>query len=171
MNFDLKKLSPVAQMAVIIGSLALISFLLGMIFVPRYIAYITKMEQQESVENLKSICIAELEYFQKNKRYTESFDELGYTPTGMYTYYLGQGVRESSDGRVYLLPKNVPTFANDTGFKAVAVANLDEDADLDVWTVDERGVISNLFNDFNRPSLKDYPKELRWIFKKKPGGH
>lgn len=170
MKFDMKKLSPAAQLFVIIGSIALLSFLLGMLILPRYFEYISKMEQQDTIENLKGICDAELRYFQKNKRYTENFDELDFTPKGIYTYYLGSRVRASSDGKVYQLPKSVRTFANDTGFKAVSVSNLDEDVDLDVWTVDEKGVITNVFNDFNKPRLKDYPKELRQIFMKKPGG-
>ena len=166
----LNKLSPVKQLTVIIGFLAVFSLLAGMLILPRYFEYIATSEQQDAIGNLKSICIAELKYFQKNKRYTENFDELGFVPDGIYTYYIGGTVRQSSDGKVFALPRSVTTFANATGFKAVAVTNLDEDLDLDVWTVDEKGVVTNVFNDFNKPTLKDYPGELRQFFKKKSGG-
>jgi hypothetical protein len=166
----LNRLSPVKQLTVIIGFLALFSLLAGMLILPRYFEYIAASEQQDAIGNLKSICIAELKYFQKNKRYTESLDELGFVPDGIYTYYLGRSVMGSASGKAYTLPASVQTYANGTGFKAVAVSNLDEDLDLDVWTVDEKGVVSNVFNDFNKPTLKDYPGELRQIFMKRSGG-
>jgi len=170
MIFDTKKWSPAAQLFAVIGAIALFSFLMGILVLPRYFEYIASTEQQYAIGNLKSICIAELKYYQKNKHYTESFDELGFIPDGIYTYYLGHSVRQCCDGKIFPLPKSVTIFANATGFTAAAVTNLDEDMDLDVWTVDEKGVVTNVFNDFNKPALKDYPGELRQIFFKKSGG-
>ncbi len=163
----LKRLSPVKQLIVIVGSLAVLSLLAGMFFLPGYLEYMARGEQQDAVENLRVICKAELDYYQKNKRYTDSFSELGFTPSGSYTYYLGKSVINSGGGKAYPLPASVQTYVNDSGFKAVAVSNLDEDPDLDLWTVDEKGVITNVFNDFNKPRLQDYPQELRQLFKKK----
>lgn len=37
--------------------------------------------------------------------------------------------------------------ATQTGFKAIAAANLDEDPTLDVWTIDDKGTIVHVVND------------------------
>jgi hypothetical protein len=37
--------------------------------------------------------------------------------------------------------------ATATGFKAMAAANLDEDADLDIWTIDEKGQMVHVVKD------------------------
>ena len=169
MKFDIKGMSPVAQLAVVIGSLALASTLLGIFFLPRYLEYMAGREQLEAVGNLREIYTAERGYFQKNRRYTDSFTELGYSPTGSYTYYLGRSVQEGSAGGTYPLPGSVQTYASETGFKAAAVSNLDDDADMDVWTVDQSGVIMNVFNDFNKPRLRDFPSSIRQVLKKKMG--
>jgi len=167
----LNRLSPVMQLTAIVGFLAVLSLLSGMFFLPGYLEYMARGEQHDAVENLRVICKSELDYFQKNKRYTDSFSELGFIPSGSYSYYLGKSVINSNGNNAYPLPASVQSYANDTGFKAVAVSNLDEDPDLDLWTVDEKGVITNVFNDFNKPRLQDYPQELRQLFKKKSGGN
>lgn len=39
--------------------------------------------------------------------------------------------------------------ATESTFKAVAAANLDDDDDLDIWTVDEKGNLRHVFNDLD----------------------
>ena len=40
-------------------------------------------------------------------------------------------------------------FVNNGKFKAVAVGNIDEDQDFDVWTIDENRNLLNINNDLN----------------------
>lgn len=167
LNSGENKLSPTAQVVVLICLLAALMFGIGIIFLPSYLEFMAYRQQREAVRNLKEIYKAEEVYFARNNCYADTFVELSYSPTGGYTYYLGQEVHENGADKYYPLPKDIRTWAGKSDFQAVAMNNLDEDPDLDIWTVNEKGRIVHVFNDFDRPRLKDYPKEIGRILMKK----
>ncbi|MGA2192967.1 MAG: hypothetical protein ABSG42_06290 [Nitrospirota bacterium] len=163
MKFNEKKLSPGLQAVILIFLVGLLLIGISIIVLPRYLEHMANNHQHEAIRNLRKIYMAERNFHQENARYAGSFDELGFRPSGKYTYYLGEVCAPPEDGNVLPLPGDVASYVNNDKFQAVALSNMDEDKDLDTWTVDEKGQMTHVVNDFDKPHLKDYPSELRHI--------
>jgi prepilin-type N-terminal cleavage/methylation domain-containing protein len=118
---------------VIIGVLAALA-------VPRYMRAATKSKQSEAREILKQIYTMERAYFIENETYVlngvtaSAANPLAYLtlaieimPSARYTYTI--------------------TMPDANHFSCIATANLDDDAIVDTWTIDQTGILVNNIND------------------------
>lgn len=138
---------------VIIGILAAIA-------IPNFLRYQVQSRQAEAKTNLGGIFVAELAYYGENARFG-SFSEIIYSligPSNRYTYRSGApgaaGGPSSGTENIDLhsaaigapAPENtlVPARNSTFGFTATATANLDNDATIDQWHVND--IKSNLQN-------------------------
>ncbi len=131
---------------VIIGILAAIA-------IPNFLRYQVQSRQAEAKTNLGGIFVAELAYYGEHARFG-SFGEIIYSligPSNRYTYRSGAagaaGGPSSGTENVDLhsarigaaTPENimVPARNSTFGFTATATANLDNDATVDQWHVND----------------------------------
>jgi type IV pilus assembly protein PilA len=134
--------------------------ILAAIAIPNFLRYQAKSRQSEAKTNLGAIFVAETAYFSEQNRYG-SFNEVGYAlagTTNRYTYRspaaLGVGGSSNTNGidRIVCGLPATCTAAPDSdgapaipsnsaivivGFTASAVANLDSDATVDGWSVND----------------------------------
>ena len=117
---------------VIIGILAALA-------IPRYMKTTQKSKQSEAKAILKQIYVSERAYMQENEFYyiisgtasataPTTFSELDVdiSPEARYEYSL---------------------TGDSSSFEAKAEANIDDDATIDTWTIDDAGTITNTVND------------------------
>ncbi len=127
------------------GSISFLLYTAGVIAslaVPQYLHHKFNAAEREAAGNLQEIYEEQAHFEVMNGRYANSFTELDWYPEGStrYAYFLVTEQFQPDSGGPYELPWDVDTYARDKAFRAVAVANLDDDPDLDVWIVDEEGV-------------------------------
>ena len=115
---------------VIIGILAALA-------VPRFMRATTKSKQSEAKQILKQVYTMERTYRQENNTYLAcaaagDFNTIGVEipATAVYAYVVAAGAGGIA-----------------TSFTATATANLDDDATVDTWTIDETGSLQNTTND------------------------
>ena len=105
---------------VIIGILAALAY-------PNLEKYLKRARQTEAKTNLSAIYTAQKIYFTLNQSYTEDINDLDLSlAQGLYKYTIQE--------------------ASTSTFKAQAEGNIDDDAALDTWTIDQD---KNLFNTFD----------------------
>ncbi len=119
------------------------------IAVPNFLRYQAKARQAEARQNLGGIFVAEIAYFGELSRYG-TFNQIGFSVAGAsnrYTYRSGIGgdniqssippgvgvVAEGTCGGVIPASQNTSPM----GFTATASANLDQDAYIDHWFVND----------------------------------
>jgi type IV pilus assembly protein PilA len=108
---------------VIIGILAALAY-------PSLEGYLQRTRQTEARTNLSALYTAQKIYFATNRTYASSLSDLDVQfETGgdvVYSYTL---------------------TATATSFVATATGNLDDDAALDTWTIDQDKTLTNTVND------------------------
>ena len=82
--------------------------------------------------------------FQKNHGRYANFSELEFNPIyGRYTIYLGHNdyvsARDDDGEIVHPLPFDYVPAVREDSFRAVAVNNLDDDSELDIWVIEDSG--------------------------------
>ena len=133
--------------------------ILAAIAIPNFLRYQAKSRQSEAKTNLGAVFVAETAYFAENNRYG-SFSEVGYAlagTTNRYTYrspavggaggsaasVAGPGVIVCGSAGCVIAVEGVngqiPSAASlaPVGFTASAVADLDSDATIDGWSVND----------------------------------
>ena len=106
-----------------------------------------QVEAQLALQQLKA---AQVGYKSLNGRYGETFEEIGFSmieENQRYSYFMGDDVLE---GATFF--DEFPGFlkypeVTDSNFIAYAIANLDDDPDLDVWRVTNAGNPKQVRND------------------------
>ena len=121
--------------------------ILAAIAIPNFLKYQARAKQAEAKNNLVAIHAGELAYFAENNKYSDDFDAIGFGVTGSsqrYYYELGK----SNAGT---LPSGCTASnldkVSDNAFTAVAIANIDNDATCDVWSINEQKTLTNVTND------------------------
>ncbi len=121
--------------------------ILAAIAIPNFLKYQARAKQAEAKNNLVAIHAGELAYFAENNKYSDDFNAIGFGVTGSsqrYYYELGK----SSAGT---LPAGCTASnldkVSDNAFTAVAIANIDNDATCDVWSINEQKTLTNVTND------------------------
>ena len=122
-----------------------------LIKLPGYLKFKQYEKQGKARKNLEQIYDKEMDYFRLHHKFAESFSELDWKPEmdEVYTYFIGKDSIQSGQGTHYGLPPDIKSFSNDTNFQAVAVGNIDHDATMDIWSINEKKAISNILNDRN----------------------
>jgi type IV pilus assembly protein PilA len=127
--------------------------ILAAIAIPNFLRYQVKTRQAEAKVNLAGIFVAELAYYGENSRFG-SFSEIIYSligPSNRYTYRSGAagaaGGLSTGTEKVDLhsaslgasTPENTVVQASNGvfGFTATATGNLDTDATIDQWHVND----------------------------------
>ena len=161
-------------------SLAIISFLIY-IAIPNFLSFNWRANQSEAKRNLTDLYNKQREYFSKNGKYADTFDKLGWSPSGnavksmfRYAYFLSAKEVIQPDGQSfydwggakhgnsdkcdegkwvtpkanYSLPQGIKAFVSDNHFQIIAVSNIDPDPALDVWSIEEKGELKNLIDDY-----------------------
>lgn len=134
--------------------------LIAAIAVPNYLRYQAKSRQSEAKVNLSAIFVSEASYFGEFSQFGP-FNQIGYTvaaATNRYAYRVGAGATPGTD---LILPGVGPDPGDNTivpaaisgapapGFTATATANLDGDATIDMWH------INDLKQDLQNPDSND----------------
>lgn len=147
----------------IIGALASIA-------IPNYIRFISRARQAEAKTLIVALAHSEKVYYENSSTYTDNLYLAQWAPTGTPAYVYGfttdavpipSGFNNSSLMHagfssakmvdafgVPLTGADLPTApASQTGFTIGAVGNIDNDADLDLWTLNDANVLVNVVND------------------------
>jgi type IV pilus assembly protein PilA len=132
--------------------------ILAAIAIPNFLKFQAKSKQSEAKTNLKAIYTAETGYYGENNTYN-AFDSVNWAPVGTarYTYTLGAiaGIPTPPGAGSLLTISGTPAatvpavgqVVNDNNFTAAAAGNVDNDSDLDVWTITDNNVLTNNTND------------------------
>ena len=130
--------------------------ILAAIAIPNFLRYQAKSRQTEAKTNLGGIFVAEVSYYGEQARYSD-FSDIGFALAGssnrysfrtMKTTQVGTtvtagGVQTIAAGIGATSAEGTPAAASAAnGFTATAAANLDSDATIDQWHVND--VKSNL---------------------------
>jgi hypothetical protein len=103
----------------------------------------TSLIQEMAQDELVKLRRVQLRFHEENGRYGK-FSELDFNPIyGRYTLYLDHDdfieARDENGTVQHNLPfEFVPTVRKDS-FRAVAVNNLDDDSELDIWVIEDNG--------------------------------
>jgi type IV pilus assembly protein PilA len=139
--------------------------ILAAIAIPNFLKFQAKSKQSEAKTNLKAIYTAETGYYGENNTYN-TFDRVNWQPVGTsrYAYSLGSdnGIATPTPGAgTSFVIQNTSAPLYDDGsfahaparlvgsnsFWAGAVGNIDNDGDLDEWTINDNNSLINQFND------------------------
>ena len=102
--------------------------ILAAIAIPNFLRYQAKTKQSEAKTNLSAMFSEEVSYFGEENIYGTK-QSIGWVPAGRTRY------QYSVIGH------------NTTGFTARATGNVDGDATIDTWTINQQKVIQNPTND------------------------
>jgi type IV pilus assembly protein PilA len=132
--------------------------ILAAIAIPNFLKFQAKSKQSEAKTNLKAIYTAETGYYGENNAYN-TFDKVNWQPVGVnrYTYDIGTPTISTPPGAGTLLiiagtpvsadPGGLGQVVTDNNFKAAAYGNIDNDGDLDQWTITDNNVLFNNVSD------------------------
>jgi len=103
----------------------------------------TGLIQEMAREELTKLHRVQMRFLDEHGRYA-NFSELDFNPIyGRYTIYLGHndyvGARDDNGEIVHPLPFDYVPAVRADSFRAVAVNNLDEDSELDIWVIEDSG--------------------------------
>lgn len=118
---------------VIVGILAALA-------IPRFMRAATKSKQSEAREILKQVYTMERAYFVENETYCLN----GVTASGAAPLAFASLAIEIMPPARYTY---VITMAAPNQFTCTATANLDDDATVDTWIIDQSGVLQNTIDD------------------------
>ena len=125
--------------------------ILAAIAIPNFLRFQAKSKQSEAKGNLSGIFTGETSYQAENSRFG-SLAEIAWAPIGTsirYQYFSGTDSAGFAGG--YTAPTGVAhtalTTDNPQAFTAGAVGNIDTDATLDIWTINDVKTLVNLSDD------------------------
>jgi type IV pilus assembly protein PilA len=130
------------------------------IAIPNFVRFQARSKQAECKSNLRAMYTAQKSYFAEKNKYAKTFTELGFTPEkgNRYSYFLSaeevspvdtaRFPQESAEGHgLELSQQHLTPGVSGERLMMACVGNIDNDSVLDVWTVDENGVVENAVND------------------------
>ena len=134
--------------------------ILAAIAIPNFLRFQAKSKQSEAKGNLGGIFSAEVAY-QGERNFFGNFSEIAWAPTGTarYTYWSGAIAAPNANYLAWVAAGN-PVSANDNAgfilnnaitaagrtdntFFITAVGNIDTDATMDEWTINEARILTN----------------------------
>jgi type IV pilus assembly protein PilA len=136
--------------------------ILASIAIPNFLRFQAKSKQSEARLLLSGIFTAQTSFFSENNRYG-SFNEIAWTPIGtkqIYTYYSGSdglggsGLTDFKDPPAPAVhspwtgsPVPAQSTGVVTGFTSGAVGNIDSDATLDAWIINDQRNLACISDD------------------------
>ena len=123
--------------------------ILAAIAIPNFLKYQAKAKQSEAKVNLKGIYTSQLSYFAEGDTYSD-FTVIGYVVEGGARYMFNTtdapGWIGDTTGTVCA---SVVGSVSVLGFTADACGNIDGDASIDDWTINDDNLLINVLNDVN----------------------
>jgi type II secretory pathway pseudopilin PulG len=128
--------------------------ILAAIAIPNFLKFQAKAKQSEAKTNLQAIFSAQTNYYMDSAIYASDFESLKWHPPGdktRYAYFLENDIIQPDIGnKIYNSPKDVEqAYSDESGFRVLAVGNIDADDTLDVWEINETKKLTNIINDVN----------------------
>jgi hypothetical protein len=118
---------------------------------PGYLRFRSREKQIEAKQGLVTLYQAEQIYFERNGKYAKSFRDLDMTFTDnlRYAFFLSETevIQPHNISKPYSIPAKYRAFVDDSQFQILAVGNVNLNPDLDVWAINERKQLRNLFDD------------------------
>jgi len=146
------------ELMIVIAIIALLS----MIAVPNFMRYLSKAKRAEAYMQLSSIYAAQKAYWAENGRYSSTLSGpggIGWKPEGYagggsgekfyYTYgFPGSEGTNHFTGKLGTASSYLnQAYANQNGFLALAVGDVDGDGEPDILSVDQNNTISIVQDD------------------------
>ncbi len=141
---------------------SMVAGVLSAVAIPNFRRFKERARAMGAKTGLHAVYVAERSFYFENTRYGRSFAEIAFVPEAgdRYVYFLSRqewvagSALSDSDGlrrraSQVLSQYGVTPRVTKTGFLAAAVANLDDDSDLEVWTIDESGEALNVLADLD----------------------
>jgi type IV pilus assembly protein PilA len=127
--------------------------------VPNFMRFQQRAKQAECKSQLRSIYTSQRAHFAEKDRFTENADDLDFRPPvpARYAYVFSVAAAETAQGQ-WVTPPGVTGHCPDCNFTAGCVGNLDDDPELDTWSISSMERTSPLgaripagipFNDYN----------------------
>jgi type IV pilus assembly protein PilA len=139
--------------------------ILAAIAIPNFLRFQAKSKQSEAKTNLGGIFTAEISYFGEHS-FFGNFAEIAWSPTGTarYTYVSGPftntgtgtfdvtpgGTDNAGNTTPYALTV-VQSARTDNSFIIGAAGNIDNDPEVDEWTINDQRSLVNQYDDVTRP--------------------
>jgi len=132
--------------------------ILAAIAIPNFLRFQAKSKQSEAKTNLGGIFTAQTAYFGEKNTYG-TFTHIAWAPIGksqLYTYYSGSNGTDGTAGTTDLKAPASGTTAwagsvtpamTASTFTAGAIGNIDSDATLDIWSVNDVKEVANISDD------------------------
>ena len=141
--------------------IAIVTFVflvLAAIAIPDFLHFCGKGKQSEAKTNLGAIFTTQISYFAEHHTYAggpNAFKLLNWEPEGqnMYAYACGDEYLPNKKGDMSYAnvippwPAGVRPASSKTGFTCMAVGNIDNDTNLDIWSINDAKELVNQMND------------------------
>ena len=130
--------------------------------IPNFTRFQNRAKEANARVALQSVYTAQSAFFAEKRRYCRTFKECGYTPNLDDKYILFMTPKElafapgsddftrtvmATEARDALALANVKPRVEKKKFLVAAVANLDGDETMDIWTIDETGNLVHVVSD------------------------
>lgn len=142
------------ELMVVVGIIGI----LAAIAIPNFMVFVSKAKQAEAKVNLGAIYKCELAYFSATNTFAgedaanarNAFMLINFIPVAgrnRYAYLIGDSslIPSRFPLDTSLLPAGIASTS--AGFTAIAAGNVDGDPDLDIWSMNNAGIIRQLHND------------------------
>ena len=119
--------------------------ILAAIAIPNFTRFQAKSKQSEVKTNLKAIFTAAKSYFAERDNYGSTFNDIGYAsePGGRYKF----AWNASTGGNTSISCTPGTATANTTLFTGTGCGNVDTDATVDQWFINDTNTLSNTSDD------------------------
>ncbi len=130
--------------------------------IPNFTRFQNKAKEAGARTMLQAVYTAQSAFFAEKSRYCRTFKECGYTPMNEDKYILFMTPKElafapgsddftrtvlATEARDALVTASVKPRVEKKKFLVAAVANLDGDETMDIWTIDETGNLVHVVSD------------------------
>lgn len=124
--------------------------ILAAIAIPNFIKFQAKAKQSEAKSNLKAIFVAKKSHFAENNTFACT-SLCGWSPESgtIYTYNTGAAEFAANKAGVGTVASAAGYAETTTSFIATANGNIDNDATMDIWTINQDNALNNTTNDVN----------------------
>lgn len=124
--------------------------------------YRARIKQQEAKEWLYKLYEAEQDYFKQKGVYAKTFRDLKLQPTNnqRYAFFLSpsESIQPNGIEKPYSLPEKYRAIVNSNSFQIIAVGNINRNPAQDVWQINDKRQLANLFDDIKGVEPKSmYP--------------
>ncbi len=122
--------------------------ILAALAIPDFLRYVTKTRQSEAKMNLGEIYVAQMAYYGEHSTFAgggEAFNKIGWEAltrsAAKYCYLMDSALWAAARG----CPSSMPSPLSSTArsFTVIAAGNIDNDAFIDVWGINNSKVLKN----------------------------